>query len=214
LTPDDTVLDVGARRCELLIRLVERYRCRAVGVDIVAGFAMSTAQRADGRIPPDRLAAHQMTAAEFFARHPANDYASAICVGSSSAFGGYVDMLRGLLGRTRAGAVLFVGYPFRNPAPGSARSAGHEAHIALARQLDLEVVLDWVATAEDWQGFHRRMLGGYQAYAAEHPHDPDSQLFLNAGIRRQYVEFLESIRRATGFGYGLFRVPARSACWA
>ena len=143
LAADDTVLDVGARRCELLIRLVERYGCWAVGIDNVQGFATIASERARGRIPPERLEAHETTAAEHFARHPSDAYTSAICVGSSHAFGDYGNMLKGLMWRTRAGSLLFVGYPFRKAKPGS---IGHDAHIALARQLGLDVVVDWEAT--------------------------------------------------------------------
>ena len=205
--PDDTVLDVGARRCELLIRLVERYGCHAIGVDNVEGFAAIAMERARGRIPLDRLSVHEQTAAEFFAQHPSDVYAITMCVGSSHAFGDYGDMIRGSMRRTRAHGLLFVGYPFSNA---QSDSAGHAAHISFAAQLGLEVVMEWAASDEDWQEFHRTMLAGYQEYAAQHPHDPDSRRFLDPRVQLPIARFLESIRRTTGFGYGLFRVPAGS----
>lgn len=203
LKAQDTILDIGARRCEFVIRLIERYGCRAVAVDNVEGFARAASERARGRISPDHLSAHEQTAAEFFAQNPARDHAATICVGSGHAFGDYTDMVRGLIPRTRAQGLMFVGYPFRKAGPGA---TDHDAHIVFASQLGLEVIMDWAATDEDWQAFHGTLLAGYERHAAAHPDDPDCRRFLDAEARPRCLTYLESIRSTTGFGYGLFRV--------
>ena len=207
LEADDTILDIGARRCELAIRLIERYACRAVVIDNVPGFAEAAMKRARGRISPDRLSTHEQTATEFFTHNPACDYAATICVGSGHAFGDYVDMLRGLILRTRPGGLAFVGYPFRLAPP---NAMAHNAHIELAKRLGLELELDWAASHKDWERFHNDLLAGYQQYATRHPANPDSRRFLDPELQPEYSAYLHSIRQTTGFGYGLLRITDRA----
>src|SRR5689334_15537090 len=55
LNDQAAVLDVGSGRAELLIRLVERYQVKALGLELDSSYIQEAFEQATKRIPPGRL---------------------------------------------------------------------------------------------------------------------------------------------------------------
>lgn len=88
LNPDSKVADFGAGKCELLIRLIEKYGIIGVGVELEGGVISAVEEVVRGRIPRERLQIHLGDAREYVIHQLKTPLDVGICVGSSHALGG------------------------------------------------------------------------------------------------------------------------------
>ncbi len=109
------VVDIACGKGEFLIRLVEAYGVRGVGVDLSPFFIAEAERRLRARVPQAAVTFTQMDGARFKPDKP-NSLTLASCIGASWVFGGHAQDSRraGGHGRTRrlgdrGGAVLVAG---------------------------------------------------------------------------------------------------------
>jgi SAM-dependent methyltransferase len=121
------VLDVGAGKGELDIRLVERHGARVVAIDRSPYAVADLRKSAAARIPGADLEVLEMDGAD---HHPPDDsYDLAICLGATWIHGGLARTLVALARATRAGGRIAVGHPHwrRPPAPEYLEHSGMRA---------------------------------------------------------------------------------------
>lgn len=216
LTGGDRVVDFGAGKCELLIRLVERYGVRADAVDTSRLFLDEGRRRARGRIDDAALAIHVQEAQAFLAGGVREAYAAALCVGSTHALGGHVSSLTAMASVVRPGGSLLVGegYWKRRPEAGYLELLGgdesefvsHAENVERGRSLGLVPMWASTASEDEWDEYEWLYSSSIERFVAEHPDDPDAEAML-ARIRPWRAGYLRWGRDTLGFGLYLFMKP-------
>lgn len=218
LTPTATVLDLGCGKAELLLRLVERYGARAVGVDLSVPLLAEARQQAARRDLAGRLTLHEADAATFAA--PAAGFDLGLCIGASHIFGGLVPTLDRLREFVRPGGLVLVGEGFwqREPDPaylqvmGAARDElkTHAENVGAGVALGLVPHYAMVSSPDDWDRYEWLHCRAVELYAEAHPEDPDTPALLER-IRAWRDIYLRWGRETLGFGLYLFRRPGTTS---
>jgi SAM-dependent methyltransferase len=179
LGPDDSVLDVGCGRGELLIRVAEASGARGVGVD--------SSEEQIGRAQHEATARVAATELQFEARDAATLVASrrsfslASCVGSSHALGRLAELVR-----PGGHVVVGEGYWIRPPLHEELEILGASEDeltdlsglIAAGEDHDLRLVYLATATDEDWRRYEWAYVFNLETYASAHPDEPGVELVL------------------------------------
>ena len=88
LSSAHSAVDFGAGKCEILIRLIERYGISALAVDTSNDFLADANRSAQNRIPEKRLTTVFQDANAFIKSDPDPSFDVGICTGSTHLFGG------------------------------------------------------------------------------------------------------------------------------
>jgi SAM-dependent methyltransferase len=205
------VLDIGCGKGELLVRILEKVRVRAVGIDRSSSL-LDEGRRAAARRVPDG----DLTLIDGDARAHAFEPASFEVVASlgCGAFGG----LRATLGaiapllRARGRVLIGDGYWKREPDEDYLAHLGAsrdelEAHAGnVAAGIAEGFALEYATTSNDdeWDHYEGLYLRAIERFAAEHPDDPDHDVMLSR-IRGWRDAYYRWGRDTLGFGVYLFR---------
>jgi len=202
LKKSHAVLDVGAGKCEFLLRLIRRYRVAAVGVEV----RPDVAPRSRGRL---RVIVQDAKRFE-----PARTFDVASCIGSTHALGGYLPTLKALNRWVKPGGYIVVGegYWMKRPSRGylkvlngrSDEFVTHERNIALAEAMGLISLWCVTSSRDEWDEYEWSYSRSIEAYGLAHPEDPDTEPMLNH-IRRWRRAQMKWGRDTLGFGLYLFR---------
>ncbi len=214
LGADSLALDVGCGRAELLIRLIETFGCRGVGIDPNPRAIAIAREEAGRRLPADRLELLE----EGFEDDavPLNSQDLVACVGSTQAFDGFESALWILRERVRPGGLLLIGEGFWRREPpqeylefldcGVGDLHSHLVNLRLAEEAGLEILRARETTEEEWSayedGYHRNLVD----WARSHPEDPDAPAFLSH-IDAWRQAYLKWGRTTLGFGLYLLQRP-------
>jgi SAM-dependent methyltransferase len=202
LKKSQTALDIGAGKCEFLLRLIRRYRVAAVGVDI----RPDVAPKSRGRL---RVIIQDAKRFE-----PARPFDVAACIGATHALGGYLPTLKALTGWVKPGGFIVVGEGFwmKEPASGYLKVLNgrrdefvtHERNIALAEAMGLIPLWCVTSSRDEWDEYEWSYTRSIEGYAEAHPGDSDCLPMLNhiRAFRRAQMKWG---RDTLGFGLYLFR---------
>lgn len=207
LVPGARVLDIGCGKAEMLVRAVERYAANGVGIDPNRSFI--EAARRDSRVS---LHAAKVQDVELAAA----SFDAALCIGSTHAFGGYLQALRALSALIRKGGTLALGegYWKQPPAAGYLELLGggpeeftsHEGNIRAGEALGLELRFATTSSEAEWDAYEGPYAAAIERFAAEHPDDPDREAMLSRA-RTWHDGYLRWGRSTLGFGVYLFEKP-------
>lgn len=214
LQPGHQVLDVGAGTCELLIRLVERFRVAATAVELDGPAIAEARRRAQGRIPPDSITFLVDDARQAVPALAAGAFDLGICIGATHALGGLGQTLQELRRCVRPGGHLVIGEGYWKQKPGPEYLAAlgateselqsHHHNVKAAEQLGLVPLWAYTASDEDWDEFEWTYSGTVERYCHEYPEDPECEAMLTR-IRTWRSTYLQWGRDTLGFGLYLFR---------
>lgn len=210
------VVDAGCGKGELLIRLAERYRVQALGVDLSPHFIEIAATQANRRAP--HLV--EMRTGDMLDHQPEpGSLALAVCIGSTHIFGSYQQTLDTLIDWVQPGGQILVGDLFwqKDPDPAFLEALGAQATdytnyaglITAGIERDLIPLFTITSSAEDWETYEWCYLFAAERYAADHPDDPRHDAIL-ARARAGRDRYLRWGRETFGFAVCLFRKPAAS----
>lgn len=215
LGAESRVLDVGCGRAELLLRIVERYGCHAVGVD-TAETAIAAAQRsAAARLERGQvdLCCERFDAGAFAGQM----FDLAVCVGSTHAVSDFEGAVRVLPGLVRPGGLVLVGDGYWRRAPdgeyltflgcGADDLRSHAQNAALAMALGLEVVECHETTDAEWSRYEDTYAQNIVRFVESNPDDPDAAA-MGERIRGWRKAYLHWGRETLGFGLYLLRKPS------
>jgi cyclopropane fatty-acyl-phospholipid synthase-like methyltransferase len=205
-----TVLDIGSGRGELLVRLIERYQVRALGLDLDTSDMQYAHEQAASRIPPGRLELRECDATMFEPEPDSFDLA--ICLGACHISGGFRPTLKRLERAARPGGKVLIGDCYWKQEPAQEYLAALEAtrdeyqthaeNVATGVSLGLIPMYACVANEDEWDRFE--WLQMHEQFALRQPDDPE----LPAAIARIHAWreiYLRWGRDTLGFGFYLFQ---------
>jgi len=211
LREDARVLDIGCGKGEILLRLIERYSIRGIGVDTNEQFLREARERAIERGCDANLELHERDFSDY--RFTAGSFDLVICLGSTHACGGYAGALRsGGTAARRGGYVLIgEGYWKREPDPeylsalGATRDEYHDhaGNVSAGESKGLIPVYSAASSSDEWDDYEGRYCFAIERFAHEHPDDPDRAAMLDR-IRKWRDAYQRWGRDTLGFGLYLF----------
>ncbi|NGQ95404.1 class I SAM-dependent methyltransferase [Brevibacillus sp. SYP-B805] len=214
LSPGDRVVDAGAGKCELLIRLIEQYQVKATAIEYDAGAIEEAKRRASGRIPEGHLTFVNQDAKQAIDSLANREYALGICIGSTHALGGVSEALSALKKCVKQGGYILIGagYWKQKPSQDYLLALGttesdlhtHEENVKAGEDLGLIPLWSIVSSDDDWDEYEWLYSMSIENYCYEHPEDPDCPAML-ARIRTWRRTYLKWGRDTLGFALYLFR---------
>ena len=211
IAPGDRVLEVGCGKGEVLVRLLERLRVSAMGVDPNPAFLEEARGRAAARAPG---AALELIAAKASDAGLRREFRLGIAIGATHAFGGYRETLRALRDLVVPGGWVLVGegYWKCDPDPGylsllgstPAEFTDHEGNARVALEEGLAPLEACESTDAEWDHYEDTYAQAVRRHLAEHPDDPDRDA-MRERIERWRDGYLRWGRQTLGFGLYLFR---------
>jgi cyclopropane fatty-acyl-phospholipid synthase-like methyltransferase len=212
IEPGEQVIDFGAGKGELLLRLIERYQIRATGVERSPYFLKELQERAVKRVAAESLEVLEMDASSYQAEEGL--FGLAACIGASEIFGGYKGTLERLKEMVRPGGYVLVGEGYWKHEPDSAyvRAFGvtrdeyhsHADNVMEGTRLNLLPLYAAVCSDDDWDNYEWRHSTAVERYARQNADDPDVPDLLER-IRDWRDLYLRWGRDTLGFGVYLFQ---------
>ncbi|WP_147532889.1 SAM-dependent methyltransferase [Bacillus marasmi] len=215
LKPSHHVIDVGAGKCELLIRLVEKYSISAKAIELYVGAITEAKSQAKQRVSAESIDFICADAKEAVLQCPHEEYDLGICIGSTHALGGLKSTLDMMQRLVKKGGYIFVGEGYWKQKPSSEYLAAlggadeseltsHAKNVMLGEEIGLIPQWSYVANEDDWDEYEWLYSLSVENYCHENPKDPDVESMLER-IRLWRQTYLKWGRDTLGFGLYLFR---------
>jgi SAM-dependent methyltransferase len=212
----DRVLDIASGKAEFLIRVVERYGVRAVGVDVSPYFMEDARRRCAERVPDAEVTLLQMDGAAF-ASDERERFDLSACIGASWIFGGHTGTLEALERLTAPGGWIIAGEPYwlREPPREYLEASGdqkesfgtHVENVEAGERLGLRLVHTLVSSKDDWDRYEGLQWYAAEEYARARPDDPDADEIAER-VARERASYLRWGRDTLGWAIYAFRRPA------
>ncbi len=226
LRADDSLLDVGCGRGELLLRAASRWGVRGVGVDPHPGAMAIARAEAASRGLADRT---ELREEAFDAGRWADGaFDAAACVGATHAAGLLDGVLRAFGRLVRVGGAALIGEGYWRCDPDPEYLAVLGADPGELRSLDavrdvfgaagFEIAAEHLASEDDWTRYEEAWAGNVELDAVERPDDPEAPERVGH-VRRRLAVFRSHGRSTLGFGVWVARRaptcvrPAVAADW-
>lgn len=214
LTPESLILDVGCGRAALLMRAVERFGCRAVGVDVSESCINDARSVAISRSIDSRL---ELRCEPFHEESIADStFDFAACIGSTHAMEDLENTLRVFTRLVKPGGLVLVGDGYWKKVPDAAYLEflgctqadlrTHSETLDLVVEQSFEVVATHESSAKEWSQYEDAYSSNIERFVRENPDDPESPAMLQK-IRAWREAYLRWGKETLGFGLYLLQVP-------
>ncbi|WP_413303981.1 class I SAM-dependent methyltransferase [Bacillus sp. 1P10SD] len=215
LEPNMKVIDFGAGKCELLIRLVEDFNITGTAIELYDGAIEEAKLKALNRIPEGRIDFIVEDASMAVRRLEANKFDVGICIGSTHALGGLESTLETMKRVVKKDGFILIGegYWRKTPSKNYLEALGgadeselksHAENIMITEELGFIPLWSYVASEDDWDDYEWLYSSSIENYCHENPDDPDQEAMLER-IRNWRRTYLKWGRDTLGFGLYLFR---------
>ncbi|MDM5225085.1 class I SAM-dependent methyltransferase [Cytobacillus sp. NJ13] len=214
LKENDKVIDIGAGKGEILLRIIERYRSKCIAIEKYSDFTEQLQVNAKNRgvlknieiITEDAKVAIKTINEKFNA---------AICIGSTHALGGLHETLDTLSKCVNKGGYVLIGEGYWKKQPskeylealGGAEESellSHSENVKVGEKLGLIPLWSYTTNDDEWDEYEWLFAMSIENYCYEHPDDPDRDAMLQK-IRTWRSSYLKWGRDTLGFGIYLFR---------
>lgn len=213
--PNMKVIDIGAGKCELIIRLVEEFNISGTAIELYVGAIEEAKLKAMNRIPEDRIDFVVDDASLAVKRCEADEFDIGICIGSTHALGGLESTLETMKRFVKKDGYILIGEGYWKKTPskeylealGGADESelkSHQENVMVAEELGLIPLWSYVANEDDWDDYEWLYSSSIENYCFENPDDPDKDAMLER-IRKWRRTYLKWGRDTLGFGLYLFR---------
>ena len=213
--PQDKIIDIGAGKCELLIRLVEDYQISATAIELYDGSIEEAKRRASSRIPAGSIEYIVEDANVAVERCEQGQYDIGICIGSTHALGGLESTIQTLKRLVKKNGYILIGEGYWKQTPsaeylealGGADESECKSHadtVKAGEDLGLIPLWSYVANEDDWDDYEWLYSSSIENYCLENPDDPDFEAMLER-IRTWRQTYLKWGRDTLGFGLYLYR---------
>lgn len=207
------VLEIGSGRGELLLRLIERYQVRALGLDQDLADVQHAREQAARRVPAELIELRVCDARTFVAQ--AESFDLAVCLGACHIHGGFLPTIEHLLPAVRPGGKVLVGDCYWRQEPAQEYLAAletaadafatHAGNVQTGVALGLIPVYACVSNEDEWDRFE--WLQMHERFTLQQPDDPGLPTVL-AQIYAWRDLYLRWGRDTLGFGLYLFQKAA------
>lgn len=215
LKPNSRVLDIGAGKGELLVRLVETYNVSATAIELYEGAVAEAKKRTEGRISKDSIDYICADAMEAVKKLPRGAFEMGICVGSTHALGGLKPTLETMQQLVKKNGYILVGEGYWKQSPSQeyltalggadeSELTSHAENVKVGEALGLIPLWSYVASEDDWDEYEWLYSSSVENYCIENPDDRDLEEMLTR-IRSWRRTYLNWGRDTLGFGLYLFR---------
>lgn len=210
-----TVIDIGAGNCELLIRMVENYQIKGTAIELYEGAIEEAKKRASARIIDGSIDFIVDDAKRVVQGIGEGSYDVGVCIGSTHALGGLELTLRALQKCVKPGGYLLIGEGYWKKKPsteylqalGGAEESELQSHydnVMTGEQMGLVPNWAYVASEDDWDEYEWLYAKSIEDYCYENPDDPDYEA-MRKRISSWRQTYLKWGRDTLGFGLYLFR---------
>lgn len=206
------VLDIACGKGEPLVRIVERYGVRAVGVDLSPYHLGDARERVAARLPGADVELLEMDGAAYAGKPGSFDLA--MCLGASWIWGGYRGTLRALSRFVKPGGLVLSGEPYwkREPDPEYLAAdnltrevfADHAGNVAIGVEEGLAPLYTMVSSDDEWDRYEALQWRAAERYAVAHPEAPDA-LAIRDRCRAYRDAYLRWGRDTLGWAMYLFQ---------
>jgi hypothetical protein len=212
LAPGDRVVDIACGKAEFLVRVVEKWGCSGVGVDLSPPCVADARAKAESRGVARSLEVLECEGSKYEAAP--ESFQAAVCLGASWIWGGYAGMLDAMSNFASPGGFVLLGEPFWRRVPSEAHREAtglqpdsfdtHAGNLRAGEERGLTPLHSIVSSEDDWDHYEGRQWYATERYAAENPDDPDVPELL-AAMRKNREQYLSWGRDELGWAIYLFR---------
>ncbi|MEC3884905.1 class I SAM-dependent methyltransferase [Halobacillus sp. HZG1] len=213
LTEKDKVIDVGAGKGELLLRISENYNSHCTAIEQFGDFTEQLKENAKNRGVLNNITVIKEDANSAL-KTLDNEFNLGICIGSSHALGGYRNTIESLKKMVAKGGYILLGelYWRKKPDEEYLTEFGveeneilyHPQNIFTAEEYALIPLWSTVANEDDFDAYEWLYSKSIEDYCYDNPEDPDCSAMLKR-IRNWRTMYLKWGRETLGFGIYLFR---------
>ncbi|HZG83083.1 MAG TPA: methyltransferase domain-containing protein, partial [Brevibacillus sp.] len=187
LKPQDKVIDIGAGKCELLIRLVEEFKITGTAIELYEGAIEEAKREASSRIPQGSI--EYIVGDAKVAVQKQEGFDLGICIGSTHALGGLDSALQAMKRLVNKNGYILIGEGYWKQRPcseylqalgGAAESdlKSHAENVIVAEELGMIPLWSYVANEDDWDDYEWLYSSSIENYCHENPDDPDCDAML------------------------------------
>jgi len=213
LTANDKVIDIGAGKGELLLRISEKYSSHCTAIEQFGDFTEHLKENAKNRGVLNNITVIKEDAS-LAIKTLKKEFNVGICIGSSHALGGYRNTIESLKNIVVKGGYIILGelYWRKKPDEEYLNQFGVEEHemlyhaqnIFTAEEYGLIPLWSTVANEDDFDSYEWLYSKSIEDYCYENPEDSDCSAMLER-IRNWRRMYLKWGRETLGFGIYLFR---------
>jgi SAM-dependent methyltransferase len=179
LGPRSRVLDIASGRGGPALLLAGEHGCVWHGIELSPDFHAVAVERIAEAGISDRVSFDLGDAAK--ARHEAESYDAALCLGASFVYGSLADTVDALAPAVRPGGHVVVGEPYwrRLPLPDDYEDRSEpwttlEGTVVVFETSGLPVVSVIASSDDDWDRYETAHWQAVEAWLADHGDDPDA----------------------------------------
>lgn len=213
LTTHDKIIDIGAGKGEILLRIIENYSSNCIAIEQYGDFVEQLKVNAKNRGVLNNIEVIKQDA-NLVIKKLNQEFNVGICIGSSHALGGYPKTIESLTNIVVKGGYIVLGEIYWRKKPdteylkffgGDEKDVlSHSENIFKAQEYGLIPLWSSVSNEDDWDAYEWLYSKSIEDYCYNNPEDPDCSEMLER-IRSWREMYLKWGRETLGFGIYLFR---------
>jgi len=208
----DTVVDFGGGNGEILLKVISKNNAKGILIDLDSQLIASCKEKASDLVENGKLVLANADAASYLKELKPESIDCAICIGSSHAFGSYLEFVNQVKPYLKPKGVLLVGESYwkKKPNPDYLKVLGskeadsmyHYQNIEEVEKLGMRYLFSHVASVDEWNSWEG---GFFLNQELKHAGSTDEgELKALAQIRSFRRAQIKYGRDTMGFGLYLF----------
>ncbi len=213
LKPGSKVLEIATGKGEFLVRLSEKYKISAVGVDLSPYHLGDAKLKVKERVPKADITLIQIDGADY-KNEKSESFDLTCCLGASWIYKGHEGTLKFLMKQTKHNGIVVVGEPLWISKPPKEyfdlsevkyeTFSTHEGNVKIGENLGLRLLHTFVSTHDEWDRYLGLQWYATDKYIQSHPEDPDLPELLQK-LNKEKNLYLKWERDSLGWAIYVFR---------